>query len=83
LSAQFIAAAIDLGAIGRQILSPLLGLATVVPSLAVGCRRLHDTNRSGWWQLLGLVALVGDVVLLIFWALKGTEGPNRFGPPVA
>ena len=50
--------------------SPLLGgifsLATLIPSIAVTTRRLHDTNRSGWWQLIGLVPIVGFIVLLVF-----------------
>jgi uncharacterized membrane protein YhaH (DUF805 family) len=43
-------------------------------------RRLHNTNHSGWWVLLAFGTLPG-VLLLIFWfCMKGTEGPNRFGP---
>ena len=80
---QFIAAAIDLGMIGRQVVTSLIGLATVVPSLAVGCRRLHDTDRSGWWQRLFVVPLVGDIALIVLWALPGSPGANRFGPPPA
>lgn len=61
---------------------PLMGLfalATLIPSLAVGVRRLHDTDRSGWWLLIGLIPLVGAIVLLVFYVEKGTVGPNRFG----
>jgi uncharacterized membrane protein YhaH (DUF805 family) len=54
-------------------------LATVIPSLAVGARRLHDTRRSGWWQLIGLVPLVGWIVLLIFF-VTGSDGDNQYGP---
>lgn len=64
------------------ILSPLsaaFGLAVLLPSLAVGARRLHDIGRSGWWQLLWLVPIIGAIVLIIWWATKG-EGDNRFGP---
>ena len=43
-------------------------------------RRLHDTDRSGWWLLLGLLPLLGGLVLLIFFIIGGTRGPNRFGP---
>jgi uncharacterized membrane protein YhaH (DUF805 family) len=42
-------------------------LALVLPSLAVGARRLHDTGRSGWWQLLLLIPLVGLIILIVFW----------------
>lgn len=57
----------------------LFSLALLIPSLAVGSRRLHDTGRSGWWQLIHLVPLVGQIVLIVFWCQRGTEGPNRFG----
>lgn len=55
-------------------------LALLVPSLAVAFRRLHDTNRKGWWILIGLIPLIGQLVLFIFYLLDGTPGPNRFGP---
>jgi uncharacterized membrane protein YhaH (DUF805 family) len=55
-------------------------LALFVPSLAVGFRRLHDTNRSAWWLLIALLPLIGAIVLLVFNVLEGTRGPNRFGP---
>ncbi len=55
----------------------LLGL--FVPSLAVSFRRLHDTNRSAWWLLLGFLPIIGVIVLLVFMVLDGTAGPNRFG----
>jgi uncharacterized membrane protein YhaH (DUF805 family) len=51
-------------------------LATLVPSLAVGARRLHDTDRSGWWQLLMLVPIIGWIVLLVFLVQEGR--PNRY-----
>jgi len=49
-------------------ISLILNLALAIPSLAVGARRLHDTGRSGWLQLLAIIPLVGFVVLLYFWA---------------
>ena len=49
------------------------------PHLAVSVRRLHDTNRTGWWLLILLVPLVGLVVMFVFLCLDGTIGPNRFG----
>ena len=55
-------------------------LVTLLPTLAVGARRLHDTGRSGWWLLLWLVPLIGWIVLLIWFCFRGTQGPNRFGP---
>lgn len=61
------------------MLSSIYVLATLIPSLAVSARRLHDTDRTGWWLLIGIVPLIGDVVLLIFFLLDGTPGDNRFG----
>jgi uncharacterized membrane protein YhaH (DUF805 family) len=52
-------------------LSGLFSLATLLPSLAAAARRLHDTNRSGWWQLICLVPVVGLIVLIVFLAQEG------------
>ncbi|HHL21687.1 MAG TPA: DUF805 domain-containing protein [Aliiroseovarius sp.] len=60
--------------------SGTFALATVVPTLAVAVRRLHDTDRSGWWILIGLIPLIGAIVLIVFFATEGTRGDNRFGP---
>ena len=71
--------AILFGADGE--ISPLntaLSLALILPQLAVGCRRLHDTDRSGWWQLFALVPLVGTITVIVFWCQKGTPDRNRF-----
>lgn len=54
-------------------------LAILVPSLAVGARRLHDTDRSGWWLLIGLIPLIGAIVLLVFFVSEGTQGSNQYG----
>ncbi|MEM6410535.1 MAG: DUF805 domain-containing protein [Pseudomonadota bacterium] len=53
-------------------------LAIIIPSIAVGIRRLHDTDKTGWWLLLSLIPLVG-LVLLFFFCQRGTEGPNTYG----
>jgi uncharacterized membrane protein YhaH (DUF805 family) len=58
----------------------LFFLVTFIPYLAVGARRLHDRNRTGWWQLISLVPL-GGFLLLYWWAMPGDPGPNRYGPP--
>jgi uncharacterized membrane protein YhaH (DUF805 family) len=73
------------GAMGYELhqvspLSALLSLALLLPQLAVTARRLHDTGRSGWWMLLGLVPLVGTIILIVWTATRGEPGPNRFGP---
>lgn len=57
----------------------VLSLAFMLPSLSVLVRRLHDTDRSGWWYWISLVPLVGPIVLLVFLCLAPTPGPNRFG----
>lgn len=61
-------------------LSTLYYLAVVVPYLAVIFRRLHDTERSGWWILIAFIPLVGVLILLVFLILQGTRGDNRYGP---
>ncbi len=63
-----------------QPLSWLVSLAVLLPNIAVGVRRLHDTDRSGWWILIGFVPVVGALVLLFFYVSAGTDGSNRFGP---
>jgi uncharacterized membrane protein YhaH (DUF805 family) len=55
-------------------------LAVIVPSLAVGVRRLHDTDRPGWWLLIGLIPIIGAIVLLVFFVTEGTKGDNQYGP---
>jgi len=54
-------------------------LAILLPSIGVCVRRLHDTGRSGWWILIGLIPLVG-LVLLFFMVLDSTPGENEYGP---
>ena len=61
------------------VLSTIWWLATIVPHLAVGCRRLHDTAKSGWYQLLILICCIGYIPLIIFWAQPTTPGPNQYG----
>lgn len=53
---------------------------SVIPSIAVQFRRLHDIHRSAWWILIGMLPLIGSFVLLIFHLIDGTSGRNRFGP---
>jgi uncharacterized membrane protein YhaH (DUF805 family) len=63
----------------QGILVSLYWLAVLIPSIAVGVRRLHDTGRSGWWILLGLVPIIG-LVLIVFYVIGGQRGPNKYGP---
>lgn len=60
-------------------LTTIAQLATLIPSLAVGVRRLHDTDRSGWWMFIVLIPLIGLIVLLVFACQRGKPGSNRFG----
>lgn len=63
------------------ILSLIYSLALLIPGLAVAVRRLHDTNKSGWWILIALVPLVGIIVLIVFLATDGDPGANQYGNP--
>lgn len=60
-------------------LSGAFSLAVFIPAIAVTARRLHDTGRSGWWQLLVLVPLIGVIVLLVWLVTRGKSGPNAYG----
>jgi uncharacterized membrane protein YhaH (DUF805 family) len=55
-------------------------LALLLPGLGLGVRRLHDTNRSGWLILLGIIPIVGAIILLVFFVGEGTPGDNQYGP---
>lgn len=57
----------------QSVLGSVYQLAVLIPSLSVGCRRMHDTGRSGWW-------LIVPIVSLIFAVEEGTKGSNKFGP---
>lgn len=61
------------------LLSMVYNLAVFLPSIAVAVRRLHDTNRSGWWLLIGLLPIVGFIVLVVFLAKEGDLEENQFG----
>ena len=79
-------------------LTLIVALALLTPQLSVSVRRLHDTNRSGWWVLLGFVPVATMIVsyqtglavlnllsvvafvLIYFFVLDGTKGPNQYGP---
>lgn len=65
--------------LGLRLLGPVFALAMLVPNLAAGARRLHDTGRSGWWQLIGIIPLVGWIVLIIFLA-QDSSPDNEHGP---
>ena len=59
----------------------LYSLALLVPSLAIGARRLHDTNLSGWLQLIGIIPILGLIVMIILFIREGDKGANKYGAP--
>lgn len=65
------------------VLAILYGLAVLVPSIAVGVRRLHDIGKPGVWILIGLIPIVGAIILIVWAAQPGEPGPNAYGPPPA
>jgi uncharacterized membrane protein YhaH (DUF805 family) len=67
------------GKIGGSLLS-LYTLAVTIPAWAATVRRLHDTNRSGWWILIALVPFIGAIVLLVFLAQESHAVENQYGP---
>ncbi|GGB98462.1 inner membrane protein YhaH [Oxalicibacterium flavum] len=69
-------AAFVLGLISER-LPQLLSLALLLPNIAVSARRLHDTDRSGWWQLIGFVPIIGWIVLVI-WYVQDSKQTTRF-----
>ena len=58
-------------------------LAVLIPSLAVAVRRLHDTGKTGWLILIGLIPLVGFIILIVFYVQQSESQANRWGPPPA
>jgi len=65
---------------GTGPIAGLYGLAVLLPGIAVGARRLHDTGRTGWLLLLALIPLIGAIVLLVFFVQDSKPGPNKYGP---
>lgn len=63
-----------------SIVYGVFALLLLLPSVAVMVRRLHDTDRSGWWFWISLVPAIGGIVLLVFTLLEGSPGSNQYGP---
>ena len=81
---------VDIGAgtvypkIGMGLWSGTFILIVLVPAIMVHIKRFHDRDKSGWWLLIALIPLIGPIWLLIeLGFLKGTPGPNQYGPPVS
>ncbi len=70
------------GALGKAgiWINVIWSVAILIPSLAVGTRRLHDIGKSGWYLLIALIPIVGAIILIIWWAKPGEEGENKYGP---
>jgi uncharacterized membrane protein YhaH (DUF805 family) len=66
------------GSTSGGLINSLASLALLLPGLAVGARRLHDTGRSGWWQLLWIVICIGWIFLFVWWA-QDSVGDNQHG----
>lgn len=64
---------------GNNILSSIYALAVLIPGIAVTVRRLHDTGKSGWFILLGLIPCVGGIILLVFMIQGSDFGANEYG----
>jgi uncharacterized membrane protein YhaH (DUF805 family) len=72
---SFIEAILGIGG----FISGFFALASLIPTLAIAARRLHDIDKSGWWQLIVFIPIIGIIVLIIFFVKEGTVGANRFG----
>ena len=64
---------------GSGTLSTIWSLVVILPYVGVGVRRLHDLDKSGWWLLISFIPVIGFIVLIFWFARKGTAGGNRFG----
>ena len=67
------------GIIGMPALGIIYTLALLVPSISIAARRLHDTGRTGWWQLIAFIPVIGFFVL-IFFLVQDSQGENQYGP---
>ena len=66
--------------IGTGVLYIIAAIVFILPSIAVLIRRLHDTDRTGWWYWIQLLPLIGLIVILVFTLTGGDEGDNKYGP---
>lgn len=64
--------------LGIGLLTTVFALGMLIPTLSIGARRLHDTGRSGWWQLIGIVPLIGAIVLIVFF-VQDSHDENSYG----
>ena len=64
--------------VGTMVLALILSLALAIPSISIAARRLHDTGRTGWWQLISIVPLIGVIVLIVF-LVQDSHPDNEYG----
>jgi len=72
-------ALVNMGMDAGAFLMFIWSIILIIPSIALAVRRLHDTDRSGWWLLIAIVPLIGWILLIIWYVTEGTSGDNRFG----
>jgi uncharacterized membrane protein YhaH (DUF805 family) len=69
----------DFDASGNGLISLVATLALFLPQIAVTARRLHDIDKSGWWQLIGIIPIVGWIIMIV-WACTDSKADNKYGP---
>ncbi len=79
---SFVLGIVDGMLFGRQILSMIFNLAVLIPSIAIAVRRLHDLGKTGWWYLLIFVPLIGIIVLIVWFCIKGQTTKNQYGDAI-
>mgnify|MGYP001296638095 CR=1 FL=1 len=75
----YIALSVTDSFLGSIWLSSIYSLALLVPSISIAARRLHDVGKSGWWQLIVLIPLIGAIILIVF-LVKDSHDENDYGP---
>lgn len=66
-----------------QVLTLILSLALIIPTIGIGVRRLHDLGKPGWWYFMALIPLIGAVALLVLFCMPGENKRNTYGEPAA
>lgn len=79
---SFVLGIVDSVLFGRPILSLIFNLVVLFPSIAIAVRRLHDLGKTGWWYLLIFVPFVGQIVLIVWFCMKGQTTKNQYGDAI-
>lgn len=79
--AQVVATFVDSSIGNSGLVAGIVGLALLLPTIAVTARRFHDIDKAGWWMLIPLLPVIGFILYIIWMCTKGSLGENRFGPP--